>query len=69
MNILLLNAGSSSLKCTLMEAANGRVIARALADWAGKVTHQYAGPVAGASTPRRSPGKDMPMPCDVSSAT
>ena len=45
MNILLLNAGSSSLKCTLMEAADSRVIARSLADWAGSVTHyQYAGP-------------------------
>ncbi|MGA2620219.1 MAG: acetate kinase [Thermoguttaceae bacterium] len=45
MNILLLNAGSSSLKCTLMEAADSRVIARGLADWAGSVIHyQYAGP-------------------------
>jgi acetate kinase len=45
MNILLLNAGSSSLKCTLMEAANGTAIARGLADWAGSATHyQYAGP-------------------------
>jgi acetate kinase len=45
MNILLLNAGSSSLKCTLMEAANREVIAHGLADWAGSVTHyQYAGP-------------------------
>jgi acetate kinase len=45
MNFLLLNAGSSSLKCMLMEAANHKVIARALADWAGSVTHyQYDGP-------------------------
>src|SRR6516165_10268019 len=45
MNILLLNAGSSSLKCTLMEATNGTAIARGLADWAGSATHyQYAGP-------------------------
>src|SRR5207244_1296314 len=45
MNILLLNAGSSSLKCTLMEAADGRTIADGLADWAGSATHyQYAGP-------------------------
>jgi acetate kinase len=45
MNILLLNAGSSSLKCTLMEAANGTAIAQGLADWAGSATHyQYAGP-------------------------
>jgi hypothetical protein len=38
MNILLLNAGSSSLKCTLVEAADRNVIAHALADWAGSVT-------------------------------
>src|SRR6516162_9674370 len=45
MNILLLNAGSSSLKCTLLEAVNGQVIAHSLADWAGPVTHyEYAGP-------------------------
>src|SRR5262249_44893958 len=43
MNILLLNAGSSSLKCTLMESADGRVVARGLADWAGSDTYyQYA---------------------------
>jgi acetate kinase len=45
MNILLLNAGSSSLKCTLMESANATAIARGQADWAGSETHyQYAGP-------------------------
>src|SRR5262245_53696977 len=44
MNILLLNAGSSSLKCTLMESADGRVVARGLADWAGSDTYyRYAG--------------------------
>jgi acetate kinase len=44
MNVLLLNAGSSSLKCTLMESADGRVVARGLADWAGSVTrYEYAG--------------------------
>jgi acetate kinase len=44
MNILLLNAGSSSLKCTLMESADGKVVARGLADWAGSETHYlYAG--------------------------
>lgn len=42
MNILLLNAGSSSLKGTLMESADGRVVARAQGDWAGSVTrYQY----------------------------
>ncbi len=45
MNILLLNAGSSSLKCTLVESLNGKASARGLADWAGSVTqYQYAGP-------------------------
>jgi acetate kinase len=45
MNILLLNAGSSSLKCTLMEAVKGRTIAQGLADWAGATTHyRYTGP-------------------------
>jgi acetate kinase len=44
MNILLLNAGSSSLKSTLMESADGRVVARGLADWAGSETYyQYVG--------------------------
>jgi acetate kinase len=43
--ILLLNAGSSSLKCTLMESTKRAVIVHALADWAGQVTrYQYAGP-------------------------
>jgi acetate kinase len=45
MNILLLNAGSSSLKCTLMDSADSTVFAGSLADWAGPVTcYQYAGP-------------------------
>jgi acetate kinase len=37
MNILLLNAGSSSLKATLTDA-NGASLAQALADWAGAAT-------------------------------
>jgi len=37
-NILLLNAGSSSLKCTLVEAVSGTILARASSDWAGPVT-------------------------------
>ncbi len=45
MNILLLNAGSSSLKCTLMAAADQKVIAESLTDWAGTATHyRYTGP-------------------------
>jgi acetate kinase len=44
MNILLLNAGSSSLKASLMESADRLVIAYGAADWAGSITHyQYAG--------------------------
>jgi acetate kinase len=44
MNVLLLNAGSSSLKATLMESADGSVVAHGLADWAGSVTHyEYTG--------------------------
>ena len=38
MSVLLLNAGSSSLKCTLMESDGSAVVARASADWAGPVT-------------------------------
>jgi acetate kinase len=34
--ILLLNAGSSSLKCTLMDPARGEIVAHASVDWAGE---------------------------------
>ncbi|MBS0263934.1 MAG: acetate kinase [Planctomycetes bacterium] len=44
--ILLLNAGSSSLKGSLVEADTGRVVAHALADWAGAAT-QYRYTVVG----------------------
>jgi acetate kinase len=44
MNILLLNAGSSSLKAAVMESADGSVVAHGLADWAGSATrYQFAG--------------------------
>jgi acetate kinase len=44
-DVLLLNAGSSSLKGTLMRAPEGTVAARGQADWAGAVTrYQFAGP-------------------------
>src|SRR5688572_10338640 len=44
MNVLLLNAGSSSLKATVMDSAGGKVIARGTADWAGHTTHyEYEG--------------------------
>ena len=38
MYILLLNAGSSSLKAVLMDSATGSVVSRGLADWAGATT-------------------------------
>ena len=47
MRVLLVNAGSSSLKCTLMESAGRAVVARASADWAGAVArYQRSGPGA-----------------------
>jgi acetate kinase len=43
--ILLLNAGSSSLKGTLMESEGATTIASGLADWAGSPTrYRYRGP-------------------------
>jgi acetate kinase len=45
MRVLLFNAGSSSLKCTLMDSASGTVIVRASTDWAGSVArYERAGP-------------------------
>jgi acetate kinase len=45
MNILLLNAGSSSLKGTLVQPADGKTVASCTADWAGSATrYQYVGP-------------------------
>jgi acetate kinase len=45
MKILLLNAGSSSLKGALMESADSSVVAHSLADWAGaKNRYRYSGP-------------------------
>ena len=47
MLVLLFNAGSSSLKCTLMDSDRGEVVATGLADWAGTETrYKYAGPGA-----------------------
>ena len=44
MRILLLNAGSSSLKATLVTSADGTVLAHGLADWAGSSTrYAYTG--------------------------
>jgi acetate kinase len=45
MKILLLNAGSSSLKATLVESSDGTTIASSLVDWAGsKTRYRYTGP-------------------------
>src|SRR4029450_10361091 len=45
MSILILNAGSSSLKCTLMRASDQASIAQAAADWAGTAArYEYTGP-------------------------
>lgn len=45
MNVLLLNAGSSSLKCSLMDGTDATVIARGDSDWAGQATrYRYSGP-------------------------
>jgi acetate kinase len=48
MQILLFNAGSSSLKATLMDSADGSVRAHALADWAGAQTrYEYSAAAKG----------------------
>lgn len=45
MKILLLNAGSSSLKCSLVDETQDQPIAHGLADWAGVVPrYEYVGP-------------------------
>jgi acetate kinase len=42
-----MNAGSSSLKCAVLEAERGRVVGLASADWAGPVTrYARSGPEA-----------------------
>jgi acetate kinase len=44
-NVLLLNAGSSSLKCTLLDARSAAVVASSSADWAGDGTrYERLGP-------------------------
>ena len=45
MKILLLNAGSSSLKFSVLESSDASVIASGMADWAGEVTrYQFSAP-------------------------
>ncbi len=45
MTVLLLNAGSSSLKCTLVEPAQCGTVASSLTDWGGTATcYRYTGP-------------------------
>jgi acetate kinase len=53
--VLLLNAGSSSLKCTLMESAGRTVVARASADWAGPVTRYACSGPGGETASREVP--------------
>src|SRR5438270_6810646 len=54
MRVLLLNAGSSSLKCTLMDTIDSTVLATGLADWAGSETrYQYAAPPDDRGQPRQ----------------
>jgi acetate kinase len=43
MNVLLLNAGSSSLKAAVMESGSGAELTSGLADWAGARTHYQYG--------------------------
>jgi F-type H+-transporting ATPase subunit delta len=67
MNILLLNADSSSLKCTLVEAVNGQVIAHSLADWAGPVTHyEYAAPATVESATPLPPDMQVSVQAELS---
>ena len=48
MTILLLNAGSSSLKCTLMRAGDGAIVASGAADWSGEAaSYECTGPDQG----------------------
>jgi acetate kinase len=43
MKVLLLNAGSSSLKCSLVDSTTGKNLARSLTDWGGSGTrYQYS---------------------------
>src|SRR5215207_7479397 len=45
MQVLLFNAGSSSLKATLMESAGEAVVASGTAEWSGAMTrYKYVGP-------------------------
>ena len=41
MSMLVLNAGSSSLKATLLKASDGTTMAKGNADWAGHATHYH----------------------------
>jgi len=54
MHVLLLNAGSSSLKCALMDAASRERVAQASAQWSGRAT-QYTCARSGA------PGTSQPV--------
>ena len=55
MRVLLLNAGSSSLKCSLVESEGRRVLARATADWAGAAAEYVRAGPDGVETPEAVP--------------
>jgi acetate kinase len=55
---LLLNAGSSSLKCALMETDGRRLVARASADWAGPVTRYACSGPEGERAAQEVPWRD-----------
>ncbi|MBL8799121.1 MAG: acetate kinase [Planctomycetia bacterium] len=57
MFILLLNAGSSSLKATLMDAPAGNVVASGQADWAGATTRYRYAPTGGSEHAEDVPWK------------
>ncbi len=58
MKILLLNAGSSSLKATLVNAMDGATIAHGQADWAGASAHYEFAATAGKEYDGAVPWKD-----------
>ena len=60
MHVLLVNAGSSSLKIALLDADTQAVIAHGAADWAGKATHwKFAGPGVNGRSVMLTPGSGV----------
>jgi acetate kinase len=59
MHVLLVNAGSSSLKVSLLDAQSQAIVAHGAADWAGSATHwKFTGPggQVDETVPWRGPG-------------